>query len=289
MAQASTDIAANLATKADDEIAAMFDRVAPRYDLLNRVLSASLDVSWRRLLVERAEPPEYGQILDCATGTGDVLFEFMRATPYTVNGVGIDFSLGMIDRARGKARRLGYQDRALFTRANVLVIPFADEAFEAVSIAFGIRNVSDVPLAIEEMTRVCRPAGKVVILEFMRQPKTLLRRFLNIYTHGILPLIARIIAPDAAAYRYLGASVEQFLTPAQLIDLMEDAGLRDCESENLFFGVATLHWGTKPAVSHLDLTIGEGEFLVLVGPSGCGKSTSLRMLAGLEPISSGAI
>lgn len=240
-----TDVARNL-EKADGDIEAMFDRVAPRYDLLNRLLSGSLDVAWRRRLVEAAEVGEQGQILDCATGTGDVLFEFMRQTAYTVNGVGIDFSASMLELAERKGRHLGYQDRVEFHKANLLEPPFADDTFEAVSISFGIRNVSDTQKGIAEMTRVCRPGGRVCILEFMRQPRTFRRRLTDLYTHYILPLIARLVAPDAGAYRYLSASVEQFLSPEEMRELMESVGLVDVLVEDQFMGVATLHVGLKP-------------------------------------------
>ncbi|HYE78330.1 MAG TPA: bifunctional demethylmenaquinone methyltransferase/2-methoxy-6-polyprenyl-1,4-benzoquinol methylase UbiE, partial [bacterium] len=244
-ARPATDVPRHL-QKADGDIEALFDRVAPRYDLLNRLLSFSMDVAWRRLLVEAAGPIDQGQILDCATGTGDVLFEFLRQLPVTVHGMGIDFSQEMLVRAQAKANRLAYQDRATFRKANLLDLPFPDGQFEAVSIAFGIRNVSDTARGLAEMARVCRPGGRVLVLEFMRQPKTSLRRMTDLYCNHGMPLLAKALAPDAAAYRYLSASVEQFLSPGELVGLMERAGLEDCRATNLFLGIATLHAGTKP-------------------------------------------
>lgn len=254
--QAPTDVARNL-QKADSDIEAMFDRVAPRYDFLNRVLSGSLDVAWRRRLVELAAVGETGQVLDCATGTGDVLFEFMRQTAYTLRGVGIDFSAAMLDRATQKAGQLGYTDRTEFVKANLLELPFADNTFEAVSVAFGIRNVSDTARGVAEMARVCRPGGHVCILEFMRQPRTFRRRCTDLYTHHILPVIARLVAPDAGAYRYLSASVESFLSPQELGQLMEQAGLVELQIEDQFLGVATLHVGRKPDAHYVPPAVSE--------------------------------
>lgn len=245
-ARTVTDVPLHL-QKADGDIEALFDRVAPRYDLLNRVLSMSLDVAWRRLMVESAGEFETGQVLDCATGTGDVVFEFLNQFPITVQGLGVDFSQPMLDLAELKAAKLGYKDRCMFQRANMLELPFEANTFEAVSVAFGIRNVSDTALGIAEMARVCRPGGKVLILEFMRQPKTPLRRMTDIYCNHMMPLIARVLAPDAGAYRYLSASVEQFMSPDELLGLMESAGLQECRATNLTLGIATLHEGTKPA------------------------------------------
>ena len=242
---AATDVPRVL-QKEDGDIEALFDRVAPRYDFLNHLLSGWMDVSWRRLLVQSAEVGESGQVLDCATGTGDVLFEFFDQLPYTVGGIGIDFSTAMLERARKKAERLGYQDRALFTRANLLEIPFTDEAFEAVTIAFGIRNVSDPARAINEMVRVCRPGGKVLILEFMRQPPGLSRSLVRFYCRRVMPLVARLFGSDGSAYGYLNESIDAFMTPFDLLTQMEVCGLCECRATNLFMGIATLHVGTKP-------------------------------------------
>jgi demethylmenaquinone methyltransferase/2-methoxy-6-polyprenyl-1,4-benzoquinol methylase len=228
--------------KTPARIRAMFDQISPRYDFLNHLLSLNSDVGWRRRAA--ALVGDARRVLDVCSGTGDMAFELERQTGAEV--VGSDFAFRMLEIARLKARRRSLDGRVRFEQADTLRLPFRDGSFDAATVAFGIRNVVDGVRGIAEMSRVVRPGGRVVILEFTLPPNALLRRGYLLYFGRVLPRIGRMIArSEIDAYRYLPDSVARWPQPDDLKEQMEGADLRDVRYELVFGGVAAIHVGTR--------------------------------------------
>jgi len=225
----------------------MFDRVAHRYDLLNRTLSFGRDVRWRRHLAQLLPPRNELEVLDLATGTGDLLLSLYTDSGRVVSGVGLDMAGRMLEIARAKVRDRGLSDRLALIRADASTIPFMSASFDAVTIAFGIRNVVDVPQALSEMHRVLKPGGRCLILEFSLPRNRIIRAAYLFYFRHLLPRIGAIVSGDNYAYRYLNETVETFPYGQQFCDLMEDAGFGAVRGHMLTFGVATIYEGTKTA------------------------------------------
>lgn len=221
-----------------ESVRAMFDAIAPRYDLLNRVLSARVDVAWRRKAVGALEVKAGDRILDLATGTGDLLLEELSAG--AVRSVGADLSFGMLRLARPKFATFGYRE-ARVCQGDAEHLPFADARFDGASIAFGIRNVLDRAQGVREMRRVVKPGGRVVVLEF-HETTGVVGTLFRLYFNHVLPQIGALVS-SRAAYSYLPKSVANFETPEGFGALMRDAGLKDVKSQALTFGIAWLHVG----------------------------------------------
>lgn len=221
----------------------MFDRIAHRYDLLNRLLSFRQDVVWRkrlaRLLPERPDL----RVLDLATGTGDVLLSLYRWSGRVASGVGVDMSGKMLAFGRGKIADRSLGQRLSMVRGDAMCIGFRDASFDAVTIAFGIRNVSDVPCALREMRRVLAPGGRVLVLEFSLPGNPLFRRAYLFYFRHVLPRIGALISGDSYAYRYLNQTVESFPYGEDFCALMRDAGFERVRAHPLTFGIATIYEG----------------------------------------------
>lgn len=220
----------------------MFSEIAPRYDLLNRLLSFGQDQAWRRRAVALALEKRPGRVLDLATGTGDLALALKRARP-EAEVVGVDFSPAMLELARRKAKRLGLE--VVFLEGDALDLSFPDGSFQAVTVAFGFRNFADYGKALEEMHRILAPGGRAVILEFPPPPKGPFGLLYRAYFKGILPLLGGLLSRSFHAYRYLPASVERFPTPETLKGMMEAVGFQ-VRYEGLTFGVAAIHVGDKP-------------------------------------------
>ena len=219
-------------------IRAMFERISPGYDRLNRLLSLGVDVLWRRRAAARLAGA--GRVLDVCSGTGDLAREIRRRGAARV--VGTDFSPAMLRLARRK----GGPD-APFQAADTLRLPFRDGAFDACAAAFGVRNLADPERGLAEMVRVVRTGGRVLILEFTLPPNPFLRAVYRAYFDHLLPRAARLLAPAGAeAYRYLPDSVARWPRPEELKAMMERAGLRDVAFEPLTGGIAAIHLGTRP-------------------------------------------
>ena len=226
-------------------VRAMFDRIARRYDLLNRLLSAGTDVRWRRAGVDLLELERPARILDLATGTADLLVEALRRDEGH-RGVGVDLSEQMLRRGAAKLRRRGLGARARLAAGDAEALPLPSSSFDAATIGFGIRNVGDPAAALAEVRRVLRPGGRLVVLEFSRPPGwrgALYRR----YFQGVLPRIGALVSGDSRAYSYLPASVERFPAPEAFAALMERAGFIAVRWRLLTGGIACLHRGERPA------------------------------------------
>ena len=232
-------MSAVLPTQADKPryVAAMFARIARRYDLMNALMTAGQDQRWRRLVAELATTRHSTGILDVGTGTGR-LGRAVRRTNPSARVVGIDFTDAMLRRA---ARDLHP------TRADALRLPFADEQFDAVVSAFVVRNLADVASGIAEQVRVLRPGGRLVMLETTPGPEQpLLRPLVRFYFRRVVPLLGRLIAGDASAYTYLPESTLAFLDPARLAHVVAECGLRDVTIRRLALGSVAITSGRKP-------------------------------------------
>jgi demethylmenaquinone methyltransferase/2-methoxy-6-polyprenyl-1,4-benzoquinol methylase len=225
-------------------VRSMFDRIAPRYDLLNRLLSGGTDVRWRRRAVDFLELPAPARVLDLCTGTADLLIEALRRDPRH-SGVGVDLSHGMLARGAAKLRRGGYAGRAVLVGGDGERLPLRDASCDGALVAFGIRNVGDPVRALREVVRVLRPGGRLVVLEFS-MPRGLLGSAYRFYFRSVLPRVGGLVSGDGSAYSYLPASVARFPAPRDFAALMEESGLRDVTWRLLTGGIACLHRGEKP-------------------------------------------
>lgn len=218
----------------------MFDRIAGRYNLMNRLMTGGQDIRWRRFVVEQARIPAGGQLLDLATGTGDIGFEAIKAVP-GIRVIGADFSLGMM--VVGKKLPLG--DQMDWCGADALQLPFPDNTFDAVTSGYLMRNVIDIPRTLAEQLRVLKPGGRIVVLDTSPPPNNWMRPFIEIHLRYIIPTLGRIISGNPDAYQYLPSSTQAFKTPEELAAIMREAGVRSVEYQTFMFGTMAVHWGEK--------------------------------------------
>jgi demethylmenaquinone methyltransferase/2-methoxy-6-polyprenyl-1,4-benzoquinol methylase len=221
-------------------VRAMFDRIVPRYDLMNHLMTFGMDIRWRRMIAKQAAAMGE-RVLDVACGTGDVALAMRAAGAHEV--IGLDFSPVMISAATAKARERGSD--AGFLVGDAMALPFAANSFDACTVAFGLRNMPDYPAAISEMTRVLRPGGKFICLEMTPFRKPVLGRLFSFYFERIMPLAGGLLTGDLTAYRYLPKSVAAFPTSTQLVMLMRAAGLTNTHVTMLGFGTVAIHTGVK--------------------------------------------
>jgi demethylmenaquinone methyltransferase / 2-methoxy-6-polyprenyl-1,4-benzoquinol methylase len=219
-------------TLAPDAVRTMFDRIAPVYDAMNRVMTAGLDVRWRRLTAEAAVR-RGDRVLDAACGTGDLAIADVKAGAGKVTG--LDFSEQMLARARRKAP-------LEWIRGDMLALPFADGTFDAATVGFGVRNVADLELALRELRRVLRPGGRLAILE-ITQPRGAMRPFYSLWFDTIVPLLGKVL-PGGSAYTYLPASVKRFPTAERLAALLRECGFGEVRFRLLGGSIVALHTGT---------------------------------------------
>ena len=226
----------------DRRIAEMFDRVAPRYDRLNRILSGGRDVGWRRRTAALARMGPREIALDVGVGTGDLAFGLLDASDPSVRIVGIDLSPLMIDAVRRRAAAR-VDPRLAPLLASAAALPFADASFDRVVAGFTVRNFGDLAVGLREMRRVLRAGGRAAILEFSTPPGRFIGIGYRLYLHQLVPRFAALLGGDAAAYRYLPRSVAAFPDADGLAELMRDAGFARVRYERLTFGVAAIHMG----------------------------------------------
>ena len=224
-------------------VRSMFDRIAPRYDLVNRLLSWGIDARWRRRAVDALEAPPHARILDLCTGTADLLIEAL-ARDVSRRGVGLDLSVEMLARARAKLARAGSGPRAGLLAGDAQRLALRSESFDGALVAFGIRNVGAPATALSELRRVLRPGGRLVILEFST-PKGAFGFLYRAYSRHVLPRIGGWISGDRAAYAYLPASVARFATPGEFGAQMEAAGFESVRWQSLTGGIAHVFQGDR--------------------------------------------
>jgi len=222
----------------------MFDDISPRYDFLNHLLSLGLDISWRRRLATLLPKRKGQRILDVATGTADVLLALIK-NPNVQACFGVDMAEKMLAIARAKVARLGFEDRILLQHGDANQIPFNDNTFDAVTSAFGIRNMADPNQVLGEMRRVLNSGGRALILEFSLPGNKILRAAHLFYLRSVVPAIGGLISGHGAAYRYLNQTIERFPCGATFCAMMADAGFRNPTAHPLMGGIATIYVGEK--------------------------------------------
>lgn len=249
--------------KSGDRIQKMFGEISGRYDFLNHFLSGGVDYYWRWRTVRRIRPSGDSPILDVCTGTGDLAIAYWKKAGGTTAVVGTDFTPEMLDIARVKSAKMGIPAEAnsseasgsspkakaslTFQQADTMELPLESDLYQIVSVAFGLRNVSDTVAGLKEMTRVCKPGGQVAVLEFSMPRNRLFGAVYRWYFRNILPRIGQLLARNSeAAYKYLPQSVSEFPQDEELAALMREAGLTDITWTPLTFGIATLYAGRKP-------------------------------------------
>jgi demethylmenaquinone methyltransferase/2-methoxy-6-polyprenyl-1,4-benzoquinol methylase len=230
--------------KSNERVRNMFSEIAPNYDRMNHLLSMNVDHYWRWRTVRKLAPNRTDPILDVCTGTGDLAFAFQKYTSGEVEVVGSDFCYPMLAVGVEKAKKT--KREVTFIEADSQVLPFQDDYFQCVSVAFGLRNVADTDLGLREMLRVCKPGGKIAILEFSKPRYQPIKGMYGWYFKNVLPRIGQMLARnDSSAYNYLPDSVGEFPCYEQLTQRMLDAGMKTASFHPLTFGIATLYIGTK--------------------------------------------
>lgn len=222
----------------------MFDTISPTYDKLNLLMSMGIDRHWRNSLIESLAPYSPRQILDVATGTGDLaILAAKRLKPEKV--MGVDFSDGMMAIGRQKAVSEGVVDVISFANEDCMNMSFSSETFDAVIAAFGIRNFQSLDKGLSEMCRVLKKGGKLSVIELTTPQRFPMKQLFAIYSHSILPLYGRLISHNAEAYQYLTKSIEAFPQGEQMVEILKNAGFKEASFKRLTCGICTLYFAIK--------------------------------------------
>ena len=239
----SSAVDERLQAKEPAQIAGMFDAIAPRYDVLNRVLSAGRDRGWRRRAVGALQLDPSETLLDVCTGTADLVLEALRAQPRLGRAVGVDFSREMLRLGARKLRAAGVP--VVLAQADATALPLAEGSVDAAAIAFGIRNVQGPERACAELARVLRPGGRLAVLEFGLPRSGAFRRLYLWYAHRLLPLVGRLVSRHRSAYAYLPESVGRFPPPEMFADLLISSGFARVSTVPLTLGIVYLYVARK--------------------------------------------
>ena len=224
----------------------MFDRIAGRYDVLNRSLSFGQDVRWRKRLRKHLPQDRPVKLVDLATGTADQILFLLGGKAEIGHADGYDLSEEMLSVGREKISEKGLQEQVVLHTGDAMACPAGDASADVVTISFGIRNVEDVPTALKDMNRILVPGGKALVLEFSLPTNGFIKWGYLTYFRHVLPKIGGWVSGDSYAYNYLNTSVETFPCGEDFCDLMREAGFTDVQAEPLTFGVATIYSGTRP-------------------------------------------
>lgn len=226
------------------QVERMFNRIAPTYDQLNHTLSMGIDRSWRRKAIHTLRPYHPQQILDIATGTGDfAILACHELQPQSL--IGADISEGMMEVGREKVQQAGLTDKISFVREDCTALSFADATFDAVTVAFGVRNFEHTDIALSEMCRVLRPNGHLVILELSTPDYFPMKQLFILYSKAVMPLIGKLLSKDTSAYTYLPESIRAFPQGEVMQQAILNAGFNRVRFQRLTFGICTLYVATK--------------------------------------------
>jgi len=226
-----------------DQVAEMFDNIAPRYDFLNHFLSFGIDKVWRRKAIRLLMKHSPSMILDVATGTGDFAIESLKTGAQKV--IGVDISEEMLAVGRIKIKALGVDHRIILQSGDSEALEFADNMFDAVTIAFGVRNFENLSKGIDELFRVMKPGAIICVLEFSKPKNFPVKQMYTFYSFYILPSLGRLFSKDKSAYRYLPESVEQFPDGEEFLKVLKQSGFTQTREYRQTFGVATIYTGIK--------------------------------------------
>jgi demethylmenaquinone methyltransferase/2-methoxy-6-polyprenyl-1,4-benzoquinol methylase len=227
----------------------MFDRIAPRYDMLNRLLSFRRDVAWRKRMGKQIPAEGSLRLLDLATGTADQIISLMQTHSRITSAVGVDMSEGMLSYGREKITRLAWNNRVVLRTGDAMNVPEPDQVFDVATMSFGIRNVINVTEALREVRRVLKPGGRALILEFSTPSNPLFRPLYFFYLRHILPVLGGLLSGDRTAYRYLNQTIETFPSGKEFCAIMETAGFVNVKAIPLTLGIASIYQGDRPATS----------------------------------------
>jgi len=223
----------------------VFDSVATRYDVMNDLMSMGVHRLWKRFAVELAGIRRGQRILDLASGTGDLAARFAGLTGPTGLVVMTDINAAMLGQGRNRMADDGLVGNVVYSQVNAESIPFPDNTFDCITIAFGLRNVTDKQKALSEMRRVLRPGGRVLVLEFSHPNGQALKSIYDLYSFKLLPKIGKLVANDEDSYRYLAESIRMHPDQESLKSMLEKAGLERCDYHNLTGGIVAIHRGFK--------------------------------------------
>lgn len=228
-----------------EQVETMFDSIAPAYDFMNHAMTLGIDKWWRRAACSRVADMRPRQLLDVATGTGDFALQLWeRVRPEHITG--IDLSEGMMQVALHKVAAQGLEDKITFEHGDCMALPYPDSSFDAVTVAFGVRNFEHIEQGYREMLRVLHPGGKVCVLELSTPQNRFIRFFYNLYTTHIIPWAGSLKSGDKSAYRYLPQSIAAVPQGSHMTELMRHAGFTDCQVKRFTLGVCSLYTGRKP-------------------------------------------
>ena len=223
----------------------MFSGIASRYDLLNHLLSLGLDIGWRKRVAKETGKIGCRRILDVCTGTGDTAIELCRFWSGKAQVDAVDFSRELIEIGRKKAKKANMDERVTFREGNAERLPYRDGQFDALTITFGLRNISDRPKALKEFCRVTRAGGCFICLEFSQPTNRFFKGLYSFYLMKLVPLVSRVVGSDPAAYKYLGNTIQDFPSPFELIRLIESAGWKEVTHQRLAGGIVAIHRAVK--------------------------------------------
>ena len=225
-------------------IAAMFDRISPKYDALNHILSLNIDKVWRKKTAKIVSKTQPKAILDLATGTADLAIALAKHSPQA-HIIGLDISEKMLEIGKEKVKLQNLENQIELHHGDAASLPFEDARFDAVTVAFGVRNFEDLSKGLSEMHRVLKTNGQAVILEFSLPERFPIKQLYNFYFKHLLPNIGKWVSKDGNAYSYLPHSVEKFPKPSDFCNILGSFGLKNCQIKPLSFGIATLYVANK--------------------------------------------
>ncbi len=226
-----------------EQVAGMFDRIAHRYDFLNHFFSLGIDKGWRKKAIRTLQEIHPRKILDIATGTGDLAIASMTLQPDRVTGV--DISEGMMEIGRKKLIEKGLSEKITLQYGDSEALPFEDQAFDAITCGYGVRNFEHLEKGLQQMSRVLRPGGRVAILEFSHPKKFPVKQLYRFYFRYILPVLGKSVSKDATAYTYLPESVAAFPEGKEFCSILERSGFKNVKARPLTLGITTLYTGEK--------------------------------------------
>lgn len=227
-----------------EQVRDMFDDIAPSYDAMNHIMTLGVDCLWRRRCVGMARDVKPTRVLDLATGTGDLAVALAKAMPHA-RITGVDLSEGMIEVGRRKLSDKRLDNRVDLQVADALRLPFDDNTFDVVTIAFGVRNFEQLARGYSEMLRVLRPGGKVIVLELTTPRNAVVKWLYNLYAGKVIPFVGRMVSRNRRAYKYLPESIEAVPARRTMTAIMEDVGFAEPQYRSLTMGVAAIYHATK--------------------------------------------